>query len=125
MENRIINHASNPMILDQYGSPMKFAHGADRDRRRGAQFLDVNHDIDRLIPSWDKRALRSLSSRLYLNMGIPRAAINQKADYSVGEAWRPANTGENHPEQGNRSGWKLLLKWRPQGAVLHGWLRLL
>lgn len=116
------------MILDQYGSPMKFAHGADRDRRRGAQFLDVNHDIDRLIPSWDKRALRSLSSRLYLNMGIPRAAINQKADYSVGEAWRPTYTGESDFEDGKAIEKFLHKKWMPQCDVRGGcfdWLKLL
>jgi capsid protein len=88
------------MIVDQYGSPVKFAHAATRDIYRSPQYRNVDGDIDRLIPMHDRRTLASLSRRLYANMGVPRAAINQKADYSVGEAWLPTYTGTADREAG-------------------------
>jgi hypothetical protein len=81
------------MIVDQYGQAVKFAHAATRDIRRSPQYRNTDGDIDKLIPMRDRRTLASLSRRMYLNMGVPRAAINQKADYSVGEAWLPTYTG--------------------------------
>lgn len=80
-------------ILDQHGNPVRFAHAATRDFRRSPQFQNIDGDIDKLIPMHDRRTLAALSRRLYTNMGVPRAAINQKADYSVGEAWLPTYTG--------------------------------
>ena len=80
-------------IVDQYGQPFTFAHAADLSYRRGPQFAVRNDDIDRLIPSRDRRTLASLSNRLFMNMGVPRACILQKADYVVGEAWLPAYQG--------------------------------
>lgn len=81
------------MIVDQYGQTVKFAHAATRDTRRAPQYNNRDGDIDKLIPMNDRRTLAALSRRLYTNMGVPRAAINQKADYSVGEAWLPTYTG--------------------------------
>jgi hypothetical protein len=80
-------------ILNEYGQPYTFAHAADRSMRRGPQFSVRNDDIDRLIPSTDRRTLASLSHRLFMNMGVPRACILQKADYAVGEAWLPQYDG--------------------------------
>lgn len=81
------------MIVDQWGQAVKFAHAATRDVRRAPQYDNRDGDIDKLIPMHDRRTLAALSRRLYTNMGVPRSAINQKADYSVGEAWLPTYTG--------------------------------
>lgn len=108
------------MILDQYGQPWKFAHGADRDRRRGPQFSDRTADIDKLIPIQDARNLRALSKRLYQNMGVPRAAVNQKADYSVGEAWRPTYVGPSDFADGKAVANFLTKTWLPQCNVKGG-----
>jgi len=80
-------------IVDQWGNSVKFAHAATRDVRRSPQYQNKDGDIDKLIPMNDRRTIAALSRRLYTNMGVPRAAINQKADYSVGEAWLPTYTG--------------------------------
>jgi hypothetical protein len=88
------------MIVDQFGNLVKFAHAATRDPMRSPQYRNVDGDIDRLIPMHDRRTLAALSRRLYANMGVPRAAINQKADYSVGEAWLPTYTGAADREAG-------------------------
>ena len=44
-------------ILNEFGQPFTFAHAADRSMRRGPQFQTRNDDIDRLIPSGDRRTL--------------------------------------------------------------------
>jgi hypothetical protein len=80
-------------ILNEFGQPYTFAHAADRSYRRGPQFAVRNDDIERLIPANDRRTLASLSNRLYMNTGVPKACVNQKADYSVGEAWLPSYNG--------------------------------
>lgn len=80
-------------ILTEFGQPYTFAHAADRSNRRGPQFAVRNEDIDKLIPSNDRRTLASLSKRLCTNMGVPLACILQKADYAVGEAWIPSYSG--------------------------------
>ena len=86
-------------ILDEFGAPVvyssRFAHGSDRSRSRGAQFSINDTDIDKLIPSNDRRTLVSLSKRLAANMGVPKAIVAQKAQYSVGQAWIPAYAGDD------------------------------
>lgn len=84
-------------ILDQYGqpatTPYRFAHAADRSRFRGPQYEVRDIDIDKLIPSHDRRALVSMSKRLFTNVGVPKAILTQKADYSVGDAYVPSYSG--------------------------------
>ena len=80
-------------LLDQYGTPLRFAHAASRNRYRGPVFPRRNRGIDELIPEHDRGTLASLSRRLFTNMGVPRAAIVQKGTYSVGEAWLPKYEG--------------------------------
>jgi hypothetical protein len=82
-------------ILNEFGQPMTFAHAADRSSRRGPQHQVRNADIDKLIPSHDRRTLCSLSNRLFMNMGVPRACILQKADFATGEAWLPSYVGQD------------------------------
>ena len=82
-------------IVNEFGQPFTFAHAADRSTRRGPQFAVRNDDIDRLIPAMDRKALASLSNRLFWNKGVLRACILQKADYSIGEAWLPSYLGQD------------------------------
>lgn len=114
-------------ILNEFGLPYKVAHAADSNTRRGPQFIVRNDDIDRLIPSGDRRTLTSLANRLFLNMGILRACVLQKADYSVGEAWLPSYIGTN-PEQGRAVARFMHDVWFPQCDVRGGvfdWWKLL
>lgn len=114
-------------ILDQYGQPTRFVHAADRSPRRGPQFAVRNDDIDRLIPSHDRKTIASLSNRLFMNMGVPRACILQKADYSVGEAWLPKYTGPE-AEEGAAVAKFMHDVWLPQCDIRGGvfdWWKLL
>lgn len=114
-------------FVNQFGRPISFAHAADRSIRRGPQFSVRNEDIDRLIPSGDRKTLSSLSNRLFMNMGVPRACIMQKADYAVGEAWMPSYKG---PEKELGRGISKFMHdvWLPQCDVRGGvfdWWKLL
>ena len=75
-------------ILNQYGQPYsyqsKFAHAADRSTSRGPQFTNVLADISKLVPSFDRMTLQSLSRRLYLNFPVYKGACDQKADWTIG-----------------------------------------
>ena len=115
------------MILDQFGQPFTFAHAADRSTRRGPQYATRNDDIDRLIPAHDRRTLCSLSNRLFMNMGVPRACVLQKADFSVGEAWLPTYIGPDF-EQGKPVARTMQELWYPQCDTrggIYDWWKLL
>jgi capsid protein len=105
-----------------------FAHGANRGRDRGPQFHDRNADIDKLIPSYDRKRLVSISSRLFTNMGVVKAAILQKADFSIGEAWLPTYTGPTDMLDGKAIATFLRKVWFPSCDVrggIHNWHKLL
>ena len=111
-------------ILNEFGQPYTFAHAADRSPRRGPQFHTRNDDIDKLIPSHDRRTLCSLSNRLFMNMGVPRACILQKADYATGEAWLPSYVGQDM-EAGKAVAKFMSDVWLPQcdtrGGIFDWW----
>ena len=113
------------ILLDQYGNNFTFAHAANRSNRRGTQFDTRNDDIDRLINATDRRTLCALSNRLFTNMGVPRACILQKADYSVGEAWLPSYLGTQDSEQGKFVTNFMQSVWYPQcdtrGGIFDWW----
>lgn len=117
------------MILeDQNRGPQTFAHGASRQRDRGPQFSDRNTDIDKLIPSYDRKRLVAISSRLFMNMGVPKAAVLQKADFSIGEAWLPTYTGPSDMADGKAIATFLRKVWFPSCDVrggVHNWHKLL
>lgn len=77
-------------ILDQFGRPVsiqrKFARATERGTNRPYTPVTIG-DIDDLINAYDHRTLLNASRRLFANMGLPRGAIVQKANYSVGRAW--------------------------------------
>jgi hypothetical protein len=111
-------------ILNEFGQPFTFAHAADRSYRRGPQFAVRNDDIDRLIPSGDRKTLASLSNRLFMNMGVPKACVLQKADFSVGEAWLPAYIGLD-ADKGKAAAKVMRDLWMPQcdtrGGIFDWW----
>lgn len=80
-------------IVDQHGQPYrythKFAHASDQSGARGPRFSNVLDDISRLVPRHDRMTLQSLSRRLYTNFGVLKAAVDQKANYSIGHAFQP------------------------------------
>lgn len=85
------------MICDPYGNPItsrKFAAAAVNDREARPWEAVRLADIDKLIPRNDHRTLVYVSRRLYQNMGPVRGAIDQRAMYSVGRAWRPKFLGK-------------------------------
>jgi capsid protein len=116
------------LTASEYPQPWTFAHGASRDRTRGPQFSDRNADIEKLIPSTDRKRLVSISSRLFMNMGVPKAAIRQKADYTVGEAWLPSYTGASDSDKGKSVANFMKQTWLPACDVrggVHDWHKLL
>lgn len=114
-------------ILNEFGQPFTFAHAADRSHRRGPQFTVRNDDIDRLIPANDRRTLASLSNRLFMNMGVPKACVLQKADFSVGEAWLPSYLGPD-ADRGKAVAKTMRDLWFPQcdtrGGIFDWWKML-
>ena len=115
-------------ILNEFGQPFKLAHAADRSQRRGPQYVNRLDDIDRLIPSGDRRTLASLSARLYVNVGVLKACVDQKADYSVGEAWLPSYVGSTDMDDGKSIAKFLQNVFLPQCDVRGGifdWWKML
>lgn len=85
-------------ILDQWGNPIRY----------GGRFLDAtsnsgNHpawpvlseSIRKSVSWWDLQTSTSISRRLFVNNGILKGAICQKAMYSVGQAFLPIFQGED------------------------------
>jgi hypothetical protein len=112
------------MILNEFGQPYAYgnrvAHAADRSRFRGPQFSVRRDDIDKLIPTHDWNVLCSLSERLYVNFGIPKAVINQRASFSVGEAFLPTYTGESDMDDGKAIASFMRKYWFPSCTVEGG-----
>lgn len=112
-------------ILNEFGTPYEFAHAANRSNRRGPQYAVRNDDIQRLITATDRKTLASLSARLYANVGVIAACIDQKADFSVGEAWLPSYIGATDKEKGKPVAKFLHDVWYPQcdvrGGVFDWW----
>ena len=119
------------MILNQFGQPAtipsRFAHAADRSQVRGPQYWTQSASIDKLIPPTDRKTLVSLSQRLYVNQGIVGATIDQKAEYSVGDAFLPEYGGQDE-EAGNQVESWLRNAWFPNCDIrggVHDWHQLL
>lgn len=86
-------------IVDQFGQPYtvpwSFAHAADRSGMRGPSYSVRDCSIDDLIPPHDRRTLVSISQRMFVNHGVVKGAISQKACWSVGSAWVPVYGGRD------------------------------
>lgn len=84
------------MIYDPYGNTVtsrKFTQSAVNDGQARPWESVRLADIDKLVPRTDHRTIQYVSRRLYQNMGQVRGAIDQRAMYAVGRAWRPKFLG--------------------------------
>jgi len=110
----IVNEFGRP-----YQTPYRFAHAADRSPVHGPQYATRRASIDELIPPSDRQTLVSLSQRLYTNKGVLRACIDQKAEYSIGNAYLPEYLGSD-VEPGDRAEQWLQNVWFPNCDVRGG-----
>jgi hypothetical protein len=104
-------------IVDRYGNLASFVHSARQDRTKGVTFPTPTSDMDKLVGPMDAATLRSLSKRLYMNMGVPRCAIGQIADFSIGEAWIPSYVGESDFADGKQIASFMSKVWFPNCDV--------
>jgi capsid protein len=115
------------MILNEFGNPYvyenRLAHAANRLRTRGPQFAVQRGDIDKLIPTSDRFTLAALSERLYVNFGVLKAVVNQRASFSVGDAYLPDYVGESDMEDGKAIAKFLTKYWFPSCTVEGGILQ--
>lgn len=80
-------------ILDQYGNPVtsggggRFANAANRGDRSAPLEPLFTQDFDKLVPSWDHKALLSGSRKMFQNFPPYEGMITMKADNVVGRAW--------------------------------------
>ena len=81
-------------ILDEFGNPAyvsrRFSQGAEQSNVRPWQPTRLD-DIDKLITSYERETLVSVSRSIIENFGPVKGAIRQIAMYSVGDAWKPKN----------------------------------
>jgi len=85
-------------LLDQWGNAFRYkaAAGAERfSRDRPWEPVQLK-DITKLIPPVERETLYSASRRLFINLGVARGAIEQKAMYAVGRAWSAQFTGADN-----------------------------
>lgn len=118
-------------ILNEFGqpfTPQRYMHAAEYNRTRGVVYPIKTDDFDKLVSPLDNKRLRSLSSRLYSNVGVIKGAVDQKADYSVGDAFLPAYVGESDFADGKSIATFMRKAWFPncteRGGVFD-WHKLL
>lgn len=112
------------LILDQFGRP--YGSSSGRPARsanlgggeRPSESFNLK-DIDKLVPRHDRRVLVSASKTLFLNSQPLIGAIEQKAMYSVGNAWLPIYLGKD-PTWGSRAVEWLIDEWYPICNVAGG-----
>jgi capsid protein len=86
------------MILNEFGSPARFLEAARPSRQRPWQ-TPATKDFDELVSGSDWATIVGASRRLFSNVGEVRGCIEQKASYSIGNAFLPAYQGPD-PEWG-------------------------
>jgi hypothetical protein len=81
-------------ILDEYGNPAyvsrRFSQGSEQTTTRPWQPVRLD-DIGKLVTSYERETLVSVSRSIIENFGPVKGAIRQIAMYSVGDAWKPKN----------------------------------
>jgi len=88
-------------LVDQWGNPQSYS-GSRRPARsanlgggdRPSESWNIR-DVSKAVPRMDRRMMASASKTLYLNSQILIGAIDQKAMYSVGNAWLPVYRGRD------------------------------
>jgi capsid protein len=108
-------------ILNEFGSPYQYKAARSAERYNGSRPWEPVQlrNIDKLIPSYDRKTLLSASRRMYINIGVARGAIDQKAMYSVGRAWQPDFLGSDTEFGAQAKDW-LVNQWYGIGDVRGG-----
>ena len=109
-------------LLNEFGTPYvqyKAARSAERHSGQRPWEPVELRNIDKLIPSYDRKTLLSASRRMYINIGVARGAIDQKAMYSVGRAWQPDFLGTDTEFGAMAKDW-LVNQWYGIGDVRGG-----
>jgi hypothetical protein len=82
-------------ILDQYGNPVyrqrNFSQGSESNSAMRPWQPTRLDDIDKLVPSYDRRTLVSVSRMIIENFGPIKGAIREIAMWSTMDAWTPKN----------------------------------
>lgn len=85
-------------ILDANGNPVfsyrRFSQGAEQTNTRPWQPVRLD-DIGKLINSYDRETLVSVSRSIIENFGPVKGAVRQIAMYSVGDAWKPKSASSS------------------------------
>jgi len=108
------------MLVDRYGQMIRYAHSAQQTMNKGQIYPVRPLDIEKLITARDSQTLRSLSGRLFTNMGVPRCAVGQIADFSIGEAWLPSYRVQSDADAGKRVAGFMRDVWFPNCDVRGG-----
>lgn len=90
------------------GTRDQFIAGANKRWNRKWQ-PNVAKDLDELIPYFSHREIISNSRRLYANHGVVKGVIQQKAMYTVGQAFVPRYLGKDTEWKKTATDW--LLRW--------------
>lgn len=91
----ILDSSGNPVYSSQSSftrRPARSANLGGGDRPSESRNL---RDLHKIVTKYDRQTLVSASKTLYLNSQILIGAIDQKAMYSVGNAWLPVYKGED------------------------------
>jgi hypothetical protein len=96
----ILDSNGNPVYSASYRRPARSANLGGGDRPSESRNL---RDIGKIVTKYDRQTLVSASKTLYLNSQILIGAIDQKAMYSVGNAWLPVYKGKD-------TGWGVLAR---------------
>jgi len=109
------------MILNQYGHPVtSFVNAATQDPTKSPVIFTKNADIDQLIQSWDRRTISAMSNKLYANHFVIRTVANQRADYSIGDAFHPIYNGESDKADGDEVAKFMREEWYSRCEVRGG-----
>ncbi len=85
------------LIVDQFGQPIssafsRFLDAAQPDNSRPA-WPTRTESIRRAVSTFDFRTILYASRRLFVNMGVAKGPVKQKADFSIGRSWQPVFLG--------------------------------
>lgn len=106
-------------LVDQYGQPMgsRLLNASRQTDARPNIAIPSDQSFRKLVNFQDWRTVSHISTILYGNYGITRAAIHQKATWSVGESWHPVFLGEA-AEWGKRASDWLINDWYPVHDIM-------
>jgi hypothetical protein len=112
------------MIVDQFGKPFPvirrgFLNGTQSVRNL-PDIPTIFEDIERSVPPFEWKSLVSAGRKLYINFGPFRAAADDKASYSIGNAFLPTYYGKDK-EWGEKASRWLNEQWLPTCELRNDW----